>query len=213
MLGDGSIFVKLLDSDNKIQDNMYSALVELINKKIIKNKDKTIEVFKQRIGRWVMDQPEIESLLQAGPDSLHAQFGLFRGSESAIVNTIISAIVNSFVVRVGKINKKLKGKIEFNFQPTNFFNLLSLSGGHVTTLKGSDLHWLDWLLTQGDTTIIVGYEYDPERAGRSGGGIMGVGSSWRVPPEFSGTTTNNFVTRAFLLREKEISQVLQGLFV
>jgi hypothetical protein len=213
MLNDGSIFVELLDSNDKIQGAMYSALVKLINKKIIKNKDKTITAFKQRIRRWVMDQPEIDSLLNAGSHSLHAQFGLHRGSESTIVDNIISAIVDSFAVRIGKINTKFKGKIEFNFQPKNFFNLLSLSGGHVITTKGSDLHWLDWLLMRGDTTIIVGYEYESGSGGRSGGGLMGEGGIWRVPPEFSGTNTNNFVTRAFKLREKEISQVLQGLFV
>ncbi len=213
MLNNGSIFVDLLDSNNTIQDKMYSALVELINKKIIKNKDKTITAFKQRIRLWVMDQPEIDSLLNAGLHSLHAQFGLIRGSESTIVDNIISAIVNSFTVHIGKINNTFKGKIEFNFQPKHFFNLLSLPGGHVITMKGSDLHWLDWLLTHGDTTIIMGYEYEAVSSGRSGGGVMNTGGVWRVPPEFSGTDTNNFVTRSFKFREKEISQVLQGLFV
>ena len=213
MLNHGSLSIELLDSNNTIQDKIYSALVKLINKTIIKNKDKTVTAFKRHIKQWVMDQPEIDSLLNAGPHSLHAQFGLYRGSESTIVDSIISAIVNSFAVRIGKINIKFKGKIEFNFQPKHFFNLLSISSGHVITTKGLDLHWLDWLLTHGDTTIIVGYEYESGSGGRSGGGLMGEGGVWRVSPEFSGTSTNNFVTRAFKFREKDISQVLQGLFV
>ena len=59
----------------------------------------------------------------------------------------------------------------------------------------------------------MGYEYESGPGGRSGGGLMGEGGFWRVSPEFSGTNTNNFVTRSFKFREKEISQVLQGLFV
>ena len=38
---------------------------------------------------------------------------------------------------------------------------------------------------------------------------MITGTAWRVPPQFAGTETDNFITRAFSGREKDI-QVLFG---
>ena len=85
--------------------------------------------------------------------------------------------------------------------------MLGLQSGHVI-YEGGDLHWLSWLLTLGDSTIVVGYYYDPETGvGRSGLGTMSEGGFFRVPPEFSGTRANNFVTRA-LIGNKQQEQIL-----
>ena len=66
--------------------------------------------------------------------------------------------------------------------------------GHVIYGRG-DLHWLQWLLEKGDTIIIDSYEYSPRSGfGRSGGGSMKLGGSWRVPPEYAGTPENNFIS-------------------
>ena len=48
----------------------------------------------------------------------------------------------------------------------------------------------------------------PGKAGRSRGGVMMANAqSWRVPPQFSGTDENNFITRAFSGREKEVQDL------
>jgi len=117
------------------------------------------------------------------------------------------------IVKIQPIKKTLKGTLEINFQRDDFINLLSLQSGHVLTEKGTDLHWLDWLLIKGDTTIITGYTYIPGPLGRSGGGEMNIGGLWRVPPEFSGTITNNFITRSFKGTEKETAEILKGLLL
>ena len=92
-------------------------------------------------------------------------------------------------------------------------NLLSLKKGHVTTAKGADLHWLSWLLERGQGVIVVGYNYTPDTAprGRSGGGTMGRGTAWRVPPQYAGTVNDNFVTRAFDGREKDIARLFSDI--
>ena len=82
----------------------------------------------------------------------------------------------------------------------------------VRTEKGADLHWLDWLLTLGDKTIVIGYEYKPGTGGRSGGGTMTKGTAFRVSPSYSGTIEDNFITRAFSNKEKEVSSILMGIF-
>jgi hypothetical protein len=82
----------------------------------------------------------------------------------------------------------------------------------VTTDKQTDLHWLDWLLRQGSAVIVSGYQYTPKRDGRSGGGVMTMGSLWRVPPQFAGTLQNNFITKALSNREKELTVILKDVF-
>jgi hypothetical protein len=100
-----------------------------------------------------------------------------------------------------------------SIQPDSLINLLALKSGHVTTNKGTDLHWLNWLLEKGQSVIVIGYRYNPDTAprGRSGGGTMSGGSAWRVPPEYAGTISDNFVTRAFDGREKDIARLFNDI--
>jgi hypothetical protein len=208
----GFIGLKLLESDNTIKKAIHEGIAEHINGAIKKNKQRTTRTLKTSIKKWVGAQPEIASLLSRGGfGSLNAQFGLPSNNAETAVGMITSLVSESLQIRITPVNAKLKGRIEFNFQPTDFSRLLGLNSGHITTKKGQDLHWLDWLLTKGDMTIVTGYSYIPGNVGRSGGGSMGFGGVWRVPPEFSGTLQNNFITRSFIGREKEITSILQGL--
>ena len=71
------------------------------------------------------------------------------------------------------------------------------------------------MLTQGNATIITGYEYNAGTGlGRSGGGNMKSGGAWRVPPEYAGTLDDNFVTRALRgpMQAKDIARIFQSLF-
>ena len=71
--------------------------------------------------------------------------------------------------------------------------------GTYETKKGASIPWLEWLTTYGDKIIVRDYiaESGHPKYSRTGDKIMLKGKSgWRVPPAFSGTDTNNFVTRA-----------------
>ena len=210
----GSISLKILESNSQIKDKIYEAIVEEINKRIFKNKKKVTTSLQNAVKLWVGAQPEIASLrANSSAGSLGSQFGLTSATSDVVADRIISAVASSTVVRIHPIKNNLKGTVEFNFQRSDFINLLNLQSGHVITEKGTDLHWLDWLLTKGDTTIITGYTYIPGPFGRSGGGEMNIGGLWRVPPEFSGTVTNNFITRSFKGTEKETADILKGLLL
>lgn len=186
---------------------------EYLNKKITKNYRRVVNSLQQKIPFWIRSQPEVQSLLSEGAQgSLNALFGLYGGDANRAVNDIVNAIKQSTTIRVDKINRKYQGNVEFSFQPSDFANLLGLSSGSVTTEKGASLNWLEWLLTAGDTVIIVGYRYQPKSDGRSGGGIMIERGFFRVPPQFSGNLENNFITRALSGREEEIGPIMARLF-
>jgi hypothetical protein len=206
-----SITLKLVESIDQIENNILSALSKQFNSLLQSNKSKISNEIASLIPKWISDQPEIQSLLSNSTSSLVGQFGI-TDSPSSIVNSIISSIVQSTSVSVVPYNTKLKnGGIDINIQPYDFSNLLSLPQGHSNYANG-DLHWLEWLLKRGDEIIVVGYQYNPQTGlGRSKLGNMKTGGSFRVPPEFSGTVDNNFITRALTGsdQEKQISKLFE----
>ena len=205
-----TITVDLLQTDSQIQNEIYKVLAKEFNTILSRNKNKIIQPFRQAIQGWLLESPEINSLNSQGEvGSLNAVFGLSPGSGPSAVSAIISEVANSVEVNITKISPKdLSGGLEFRFQNKDFSNLLSLPQGRQVTELGSDLHWLDWLLTKGDAVIVKGFFYDPSDEGRSGGGTMKIGGTFRVPPVFSGTPDNNFITRAFVGRDAQISKIL-----
>lgn len=197
-----SLSITITDSIDTISKNINTALVTSINQLLIKKHITLLSSAKTLVSGWVNSQPEILSLKSYDTSSLVGIFGL-AGSTESIVNNIVSSIVNSINIRFAPYDKNLNGGLELNFQPDTFANLLALPDGHTKLFNG-DLHWLEWLLKRGDSTIIVNYQYNPQTGlGRSGLGNMVRGNSFRVPPQFSGTDKNNFVTRALLGSDQE----------
>ncbi len=182
-----TISVKLTESFSAINKKINHVLSKELNKRITKNTRQATRMFMAAIPIWIRQQPEIQSLLAHGtPGSLNAQFGLSPGSASGAVDSIISAVVSSMHIKIAKVSSRLQGAVEFNFQSTDFVNLLNLGDGHQRTELGAS-------------------------GGRSRGGTMGQSGFFRVDPQYSGTETDNFITRAFLGREREISQILVSL--
>jgi hypothetical protein len=207
------IGLKLVDSIAKIEKDIRTALVKDLNTFFNTKKDVVIKKLKQKCKEWILQQPEINSLLGSStPYSLNSLFGLQTGSAQDLTYRIADVVANSIEVKFSKIDNNFKGGLTLYFQPSDLQNLLGLSEGHVITEKGVDLHWLNWLLTQGDSVVVAGYRYEPDPEGRSGVGKMELGGSFRVPPAYSGVASNNFVTRALENREKEITQIMSEVF-
>lgn len=205
------INIRLLETNDQIRRNIEMAISEEVNKLVKKNRNKTIKKLSKAVASWIKNSPEVISLQsEQNAGSLNAQFGLPNGLGFSAANAIAAAVVETVRIEVDGFSKELRGKISFYVQPDRLQNLLTLPEGVLQIANGA-LPWLDWLITQGNRTIITGYEYVPSSDGRSGGGTMVAGGVWRVPPEFSGTTDNNFITRALSGRQYEISRIMEGL--
>ena len=206
------VSIRLTEDVKTIELKINKAIVKLFNTQFNKKQNRLVRDLKALVESWVRSSKEIISLANRGPNELGAEFGIRSSKIESVIDAIVNAIVDATEIVVRRFDEKLRGSILFNFQPKDFANLLSLPEGHVITKAGSDLHWMDWLLKKGNQVIITGYEYEPGRGGRSGGGVMVGGGSYRVNPRYSGTDDNNFVTRLFQDREKEIQNLLIGLF-
>jgi hypothetical protein len=205
-----NITLTLTDSIKTVEKNINVAISKSINDKLNKNITRIRDKAKNLVKSWVFIQPEIQSLLLGGPGSLVGYFGITTTSQQ-IVDSIINSVAESIEVKLTKYATDLSGGLEIRFQPSSFINLLSIPEGH-TIYGNGDLHWLEWLLNRGDTIIVANYQYNPVTGlGRSGLGVMVSGGSFRVPPQFSGTSDNNFITRALIgkSQEKQIAELLQ----
>jgi hypothetical protein len=208
-----TLTIKLLESNSDIEKKIKTAIAEELNALIKKNFKTAQKRIESSVSGWVTSQPEVQSLLREGvPNSLHAQFGLQAGQGLLSSIEVVNAIIASIEVRVRRVDAKLNTGIDFNIQPENLRNLLGLPSGFTQTEDQDILPWLTWLLLEGSNTIVYGYTYVPDLSGRSGGGTMEAGGSWRIPPEFSGTIDDNFVTRALSNRDKELEGILRGIF-
>jgi hypothetical protein len=204
-----SISIVLTESEGQIGKNINAAIATYINDILSKNLNNIVNKVKLLIPNWIMSQPEMVSLSSSDVLSLAGQFGIVSGAGAA--QAIAKTVAQSTLIKFVKYSNNLKGGLELQFQQADFNNLLSLREGH-TVYQGGDLHWLDWLLKRGDAIIVSNFQYNPATGlGRSGLGNMIGGGSFRVPPQFSGTPDNNFITRALVgpAQEQQITDILQ----
>lgn len=198
--------IKLLDTEQEISKKINSATAEHFNS-ILNGKLSSI---KQQVKSFtynaILSQPEIDSL---NGGILQGAFGLVDSSSA--IKSIATSIQNSINVEFNKFDKNLKGGINIYIQPSDFTNLLALPEATNFTDDG-DFPWLQWLITLGDTIIIVDYSFNPiSGRGRSNLGYMTSGGVFRVPPEFAGDINNNFITRALVGKQQE--KVIQNILM
>lgn len=205
--------MKLLESNSTIATNMLRALLPDLNKYFNKAVQGIQKNIPQILIRHIKAQPEYDSLING---KLKGEFGLADASSK--LSSILSAIESGSVVQVKPLsisNGKIKGSVTFQMIKKDFSDLLSIGDGSFSTEKGSQLHWLKWLLTEGDSIIITDHTFvlGPHPGSRTGLGIMREfgGSSWRVPPEYAGTISNNWITRAIDSASQEIDKTLESL--
>ena len=189
-----SIKIKLTNPTNEIMTAGFSALAGEINTELTKIIPKIVVDIKEAIRVSVSSHPTVQGLSDYAPGGLASELGLYPGQGTLAAAQIIDIITEDVEFRFRKLNKKLQGSIEFYIAHSAVAKLVALPVGHVIYGRG-DLHWLQWLLERGDIIIIDSYEYSPRSGfGRSGGGSMKLGGSWRVPPEYAGTPENNFIS-------------------
>lgn len=208
--------IRITESASSLNKKLSKELAQQINSRLRKNKSRIENKLRGLIPAWIRSSPEIASLNDEGiQGSLNAQFGLYPGQAGSATDAIVSAVVSTVEVRIRSVSRNLNTSalVEFVVQPLSYDNLLFIPEGTVIqTTNGKPLPWLEWLLTLGNTIVVAGYQYTPEDLGRSGGGTMNPGTGWRVPPQYSGTIEDNFITRALANRETQIQPILQEIF-
>ena len=202
----------LIESNKEIAQKINQALLPQLNKYINNIHLKLKNTIPDIVVQSIISQPEYTSLISG---KLKGEFGLPDAQTriGQILNTIKSGADITKTPTTIK-NNKVSGGIVFKMILSDFQDLLSLGEASFVTEKGTKLDWLRWLLIEGDSAIIGDYQFvaGASTYSRTGLGIMKEfgGAFWRVPPEFSGSIKNNWITRAIDAASSTIEQQLSS---
>lgn len=134
---------------------------------------------------------------------LDAILGLPQDEAARRVDEVIDTIGNNIDISLEVFKpsgSKIVGGIKIGVLMADFSDILSLPVASYGDAKGNYIPWLDWLLIKGDSIIIADYEvqFGPHPKSRSGSAIMVKNKNvgFKIPPEYSGTQGDNWLTRA-----------------
>lgn len=199
------IDIKLTTTPDEFKVLVLQAIVDFINPLLPAIQQDLQKKMQEMIPQIVKLTSTYNSLI-AG--QLKGEFGLRPqgGDSKHIVDPIIDALAKEIQIDIYPLsisNHKIYGGFIIYMIYSNFAEILKLPQGHTITEKNRDLHWLDWLLLQGNKIIIgsggifseAPWHSVPSPDGRSGISIMVNGGFWKVPAQFAGTINNNWITR------------------
>lgn len=132
-----------------------------------------------------------------------------------VIENIINTWASNFSVKYNSSGRAF-GSLNIGLIQDDYTDVLSLPEASFFYTSGNTsgvIDWLRWLLLEGSNVIVRSYGFtgNETRGSRTGLGVMvsREGGSWRVPPEFAGTASDNFVLRALLAIDKDIDRVVQ----
>ena len=191
------------------QNNVVREISKNVKRKAPRIKTIITEQIRKAVREALVSTPEYQSILQG---KLKAELGIPQ-SDTRII-TIIDTWVNNISVKVKSAKSPLL-LIDIGIIQDDYGGVLSLPAAQYTYQSKhgqGEIPWLKWLLLEGDKRIITKYEFSSNpRGSRTGMGIMVRKSrgSWQVPPEFSGTSVDNFATRALGNIESVIDKIVE----
>lgn len=169
--------------------------------------------FKDKIGEVIEDalksQPEWASL-QNG--DLRKILGIQDSSPA--LNSIVKALKDSIFIKVDPVKSSsnfISGGLIVALSKKDMSDVLSADNTSYQS-KGGNVPWLNWLLTAGDSIIIDNYSVKRNvftSASRTGDTIMiHSNKGFRIPPEYSGTIDDNWITRGLSGLEDIIGNII-----
>lgn len=203
--------INLIDSDTEIKNKILSSIRDHTHEAFQKARASLSKKIPPEIYKVIVSEPEYQSLISG---KLQYEFGIPEAAQK--VNEIVDIWTKHVVVEVTPISigpVGLKGGFSINMIQDNYEDVLTSDSALVIdNLSQAILPWLEWLLLYGDKIIVRNYsvQLGPSPYSRTGFAIMKPSKeSWRVPPEFAGTKSNNWVTRALDKLDDTIPNMIQ----
>lgn len=175
--------------------------------------------FNTQIRRTIMQHirnaPEYQSLISSAPESLHAQLGVVDPvGECEELFRVWATEIEVGYKQTRVRGQNLNGYVYVRAIYADFQRILNNPAAiYISENQQGErtpIPWLAWLLKYGKRIIVPTHYYRAYRSrkSRTGLGLMfrmgdrstaGLAASqemWRMPPEYSGTIGNNWITRA-----------------
>ncbi len=161
--------------DNNLGVVIRDYFDDLIQKtRLSLSKDGSIRsLFEEGVELLIKQSPEYESLLAGELDQL------FHLGDHVSTLTVLEQVIERIK---GSITQTVSANSAvISLLNTDYSDLLSIDGTSYE-FNGESVTWLDWILTGGDTVVLPPFLIDVNR--------------FRIPPVFSGTDNNNWLTRS-----------------
>lgn len=209
-----NISIELLESNSAIYQKILNAILPQIDKYMSTVVNNVKSEISPIIDSAIRNSPEYESILVG---QLRYELGI--PDPSVKLEGLIDIWLNSIEYNYNKptiANNKIKTSFSVNMIRADFSDVLSTNFSIVTdTVRGYDLPWLKWLLLDGTKTIVPEHEvlFGQNKSSRTGFAIMvSSNKSWKVPSPYSGTLSNNWITRAIDSVSPQIQDILKKAF-
>lgn len=206
--------LKLIDSDKAIRNKILDAMLPEIKNFMTSGVRKIKSELPPILQTAIRNTPEYESLISG---KLQYEFGIpDAGPKIANLINIWTTNIDGTFYPPTIASNKIKSSFSIYMIRSDFSDVLNTDSAMMTdNTRGYSLPWLEWLLLEGNKTIIKNYEiaYGPNQFSRTGFAVMRPArASWKVPSEFSGTISDNWITRAIDRSELDIQKLLDGIF-
>jgi len=203
--------VSFKDFDIKLTDALAGKIDELFNRRKVGLETRVKNIILKYIRRSTTYKSITRGVL-IGP------LGILESKEK--MEEILKILSNSIFIKYNPITKRrirkffrsviVDGVFTINVMPSDLNELLDLDAGMYVSEHGHLVEWLKWLLTEGNSPVVLGYKFleGPFDKSRTDKGIMipaKVGF-WKVPQQHSGTLRDNFITRALDFNSEKIAQ-------
>jgi hypothetical protein len=209
--------LKLDFDENKLKSYVITEYLKKLNSVLFKMS--TDGIIKRAVGieirRLIENSPEYDSLISG---KLNKDFGLDFpvANPTLTLNQIIETIERNVEITFTPAiyaSGTVRGSLTISVLKSDFSDVLAIPSSQYNTEKGELVPWLRWLLLSGDSVVVAEYDVVATTSSRSraGGEIMKKSfSGYRVPPEYSGTATNNWLTRALEDLDILMGNILQN---
>lgn len=205
------ITLKITESNNQIEQKIVDALYPQVKKYMDDFMNKLKRGLPPIISSAIINTSEYQSLLNG---KLRLEFGIPNPGEklAKLIEIWSTNIVWDY--KVTKINRRIKAVVGAKLIRADFRDVLYGDFAIVADIaRGYDLPWLQWLLLEGDKIIVRKHEVQltTNKYSRTGLAIMKDSKkNWRVPVEFAGTISNNWITRAIDNASDQIYTFIDG---
>ena len=198
------------DFPSSFHSNVVKEIVRKVKSQALKIQKNVTAEIRDTVRSRLITSDEYGSIV-AG--RLRGELGV--PESSARITEIVETWVNgiSTTVKTGSSPFLL---IDIGMIQSDYGDVLGLDAETYTYTSargGGEIPWLEWLLLEGPRRIINKYEFSSNvrRRSRTGMGIMIQKSRgfWQVPSDMSGTSTDNFATRALDKIEDDIDAIIE----
>lgn len=208
------ISLKLIDTNQQIYDKILKGLIPQVQKFMLDKLNILKKELPALIQNLIIASPEYNSILSG---QLKYEFGL--PDSSAKLAGLLQIWSSNLVYDYSKpkiTNNKIVTKLSASALKVNFDDVLYSDYAMMyDSVRGYSLSWLEWLVINGNQTIIQDQEivFGPNKYSRTGNAVMKPSSNtWSVPPEFAGTINDNWITRSIASAENDIQNLLNRTF-